>query len=269
MNETERYFFDINGFLIIENVLSEADIELANAAIDHYQSDIRPRPENQSLAGGSAAFTGVRGRLELSRRLLELESHWCDVFRRLLDHPRLVGILDELLEPGFRLDHMPMLLAMEEGCEGFKLHGGGIPHDPSQSYMVSNGRIYTGLTVACWQLTDIAPGDGGFCCIPGSHKANFPCPDEIRSGVEGGDLLVQPKLPAGSLLVFTEALTHGTLPWAASHPRRSILYKYTPGFMNWAPAPDYPSSLLDELTPAQRELLAPAARAVRNPPSYD
>ena len=36
---------------------------------------------------------------------------------------------------------------------------------------------------------------------------------------------------AGSAIIFTEALTHGTLPWTAEHERRTVMYRYTPGHM--------------------------------------
>ena len=36
---------------------------------------------------------------------------------------------------------------------------------------------------------------------------------------------------AGSAVIFTEALTHGTLPWTADHERRALFYRYTPGHM--------------------------------------
>jgi hypothetical protein len=43
---------------------------------------------------------------------------------------------------------------------------------------------------------------------------------------------------AGSAVMFTEALTHGTWPWNSDHERRSLLYKYSPGHMSWSR--DYP-----------------------------
>jgi hypothetical protein len=35
-------------------------------------------------------------------------------------------------------------------------------------------------------LTDVAPGDGGFCIIRGSHKSNFKCPPSIRCATACG-----------------------------------------------------------------------------------
>ena len=37
-------------------------------------------------------------------------------------------------------------------------------------------------------------------------------------------------------IVFTEALTHGTLPWNAEAPRRTLFYKFSPHGTSWAGA---------------------------------
>ncbi len=45
--------------------------------------------------------------------------------------------------------------------------------------------------------------------------------------------------PAGSLVIFTEALIHGTLPWQPDdRERRSVLFKYAPGYLAWGCAFD-------------------------------
>ena len=46
---------------------------------------------------------------------------------------------------------------------------------------------------------------------------------------------------AGDVAIFTEAVTHGTLPWTAEHPRRSILTRYTAGNMAYVPAYEIPN----------------------------
>ena len=35
-------------------------------------------------------------------------------------------------------------------------------------------------------------------------------------------------MKAGDAVIFTEALTHGTLPWTAAHERRLLRYLYSP-----------------------------------------
>ena len=37
-----------------------------------------------------------------------------------------------------------------------------------------------GLINYQFYLSDVNPGDGGLCVVPGSHKSNYPCPQDIK-----------------------------------------------------------------------------------------
>ena len=41
--------------------------------------------------------------------------------------------------------------------------------------------MYNGLVVVSYALGDVRPGDGGFAAVPGSHKSNLPCPEEVKA----------------------------------------------------------------------------------------
>ncbi len=252
MTDHERYLFDLHGFLVVENALTPEEVVACNEALDRHGDLIRPRPPEQSLSGSAAALRGEQGRLEITRNLLTLEKPWCEPFRCLLAHPRIVPYLNELIGAGFRLDHGPGLIGAVQGTEGHVLHGGGEPYDPSQYYLHKNGRMYNGLTVVAWQLTDVKAGDGGFCCVPGSHKANYPCPSVLKRLEAYQECIVQPVAPAGAAVLFTEALTHGTLPWRGAGERRSILFKYSPGFQAWGAGYPPLDELLADLSPEAR-----------------
>ena len=116
--------------------------------------------------------------------------------------------------------------------------------------------MYNGLTVVSWNLTDSGPEHGGFCCIPGSHKANYPCPQEIKENHVDSDMVVIPEAKAGSVVIFTEALTHGTAPWTARHQRRSLLHKYSPAQQSWSKTHIQPPAGVS-LTPRQQLLFEP------------
>ena len=78
------------------------------------------------------------------------------------------------------------------------------------------------------------PDDGGFACIPGSHKSNCKVPLEIRQADDHPECVRPIVAGAGSLVVFNEATAHGTLPWQAEdRQRRSILFEFSPGFLAW------------------------------------
>ncbi|WP_425508771.1 phytanoyl-CoA dioxygenase family protein [Stenotrophomonas oahuensis] len=64
-----------------------------------------------------------------------------------------------------------------------------------------------------------------FCCIPGSHRANFPVPDACRR-LEDNELLRHVHLNAGDALVFSEALVHGTYAVPGSSQRRAVFARY-------------------------------------------
>ena len=176
MTDSEKYLFDVHGYLLIEGALSPAEVGAANAVIDHYSDQISIRPND--LANSSETLRGTTGRGDLGGMLTWEKPH-CDVFREMIAHPKIAPYLEELLGTGFRLEGLS-IITMDEGAEGFWFHEGGEPLDRSRAFLYRNGRMYCGMTNVAVQLADVGPGDGGFACLPGSHKANYPCPDDIR-----------------------------------------------------------------------------------------
>lgn len=239
MNAEEKYLFDLWGFVNIEGVLGEDELADLNALID---AQDYPDPVDDNVH--SQRFGGF----------LSWED---DAFRNLLNHPRIMPCLAEIVGPKFRLDHVYGIL-MIDGNPGGTLHGGGTPYDPSQYYVFRNDRMYNGLTVVSWALTDMLPGHGGFCCIPGSHKSNYPCPPQFRpvvpSNKAGKTCMTPVHQKAGDAVIFTEALTHGTLPWTAAHERRSILFKYSPGHAAWGQG-RYDDALRELMTEDDQKLM--------------
>ena len=257
MDDYERYFFDLNGYLVIEDALTPEQVAACNEAIDHNAELIGECKSEKT----SNALEGDRPRGQLDE-MLTWPKPWCQPFRDLIDNPRVVPYLAEILGPKFLLDHL-YGIAMTRGAEGLALHlGGGIGDDFGQThffYRFHNGRMRCGLTVVTYLLTDQDPGDGGFICVPGSHKSNYPTPPDVESLEKDIGVVKQVEARAGSAVMFTEALTHGTHPWKASHERRALLYKYTPGTLYLAQSyrPQGVDDVLDEFTPEQRTMMNP------------
>ncbi len=262
MNEDEKYLFDLNGYLVIENVLTPEEIDAANEAIDRHQDQGTLRPRELTLDGGSEALKGAHGRGDLGG-MLNWEDPWCNPFREMLIHPHIVPYLNEILGTGFRMDHQMFLLWMDKGAEGFVFHGSSGPNfDPNQYYIFRNGKMHNGLTVVSFQLTDVNPGDGGLIVIPGSHKSNLPCPKEMRGYQKYQEHVRQIVCKAGDVAIFTEAVTHGTLPWNADHPRRSIMTRYTAGNLAYVPAYPVP----EWANESQRAVMEPPYHSRLNRP---
>ncbi|MDA0840023.1 MAG: phytanoyl-CoA dioxygenase family protein [Planctomycetota bacterium] len=258
MTEDQHFLFDLQGYLILENVLTQTEIDAANAAIDANIHLVKhPEP---TLSKGSENLLGNTGRGSFTQNPLSFDRPWCEPFRHMLTHPVAVDIFNEILGTGFRYDHAQMLVRMVKGTEGHFLHG-ATTRDPSQYHRFIDGRVQCGLCVASWQLTECKPGDGGFAFIPGSHKLNYRAPRKVLSLDDDLGVVEQLVCKSGSLVIFNEALIHGALPWKTDErERRSILFKLSPGYLAWGRPPE---CMIQDPTEEELALFEPPYRTNR------
>ena len=230
MTNEEKFIVDLEGYLVIKNVLSKDEMMEMNQVIDNGNRNGSP-------------------------------SRWGKLFNRLIDHPKILPYLIELIGPSVRLDHNYAVF-MQNGSSGSRLHGGedggGYREEGDHWYKYRDGVIRNGLCVMAYNLTPAKLGDGGFTCIPGSHKSHFlrNLPDDVRYFKRQVHYVVQPEVEAGDVVFFTEALIHGTTTWTSEIERRSLLYKYSPGHSAYSGKyhnlDDY-----EELSERQKLMLAP------------
>ena len=236
LTDEDKFLFDLRGFLVVKNVLSAKQckefIRLADAAWPRAAKD-----------GPYRRFDGI--------------SSWGQPFVDLMDHDTLLPYLVELVGSRLRIDH-DYCIFMRKHAPAHTLHGGPWRFEGDHWYRYHDGEMRNGLTVATWNLTDAGAGAGGFACVPGSHKTNFlpNMPRDVARFERETDWVVQPPLAAGDVLLFTEALIHGTAAWTADHERRTLLYKYSPPHSSWAKE-TYDAADFPHATPRQQRLMAP------------
>ena len=95
-------------------------------------------------------------------------------------------------------------------------------------YRQQNGRVYSEYLNVAWQLRDVTLADGGFVCVPGSHKTSYPMPDGIRTCDNEMGMVRHIEMKAGDVLLFlASAQTHGRrTPWTGEQNRRMIFFQY-------------------------------------------
>jgi len=233
MTPEEKFLFDLHGYIVIRDVLTAAEVAELNALAD-------------------LKFPPIAGKQDRRTRI----SHWGPATTRLIDHPKILPYLLTLIDSKFRLDH-DYCIFMDPGAPGANLHGGE-GHEGDHWYKYRDGQMKNGLCVVTYFLADAAIGDGGFACIPGTHKSNFleSIPREVLRQERDAEYVVQPAVTAGDALIFTEALIHGTQPWKAPHERRALLYKYSPGYSAWSKN-YYSHDDYQELTEQQKRIVSP------------
>lgn len=237
LTSEERWFFDVHGYLVRRGALSPEEVAVLYGAVHQLGLE----PPGPSLA---------------SQRVHDLLARH-PAFLAVVDHPAVFELVRELCGAHVRVDHA-YALRMAPGTSGLGLHGGAVPFDPAQYYRVGTDGIACGLVAAQWVLVPQPEGSGGFSCIPGTHTASFATP----WGPWLDALQVEVPLAAGDLVVFTEALVHGTLPWRGPGDRCSLFVKYSPGNSSWDQPSGAPAHVLERCSPRQRALFAaPAVHA--------
>ena len=221
IDEKEFYFWDLCGHLVIRNVMDAAWLEAANEAINKFADRI---VVGGDPAHGSKTLAGT-GRPDLGG-LFELPKPYCEPFREMIAHPAVVHRLNWIEGSGFRCNGASAICSVK-GTAGHALHSGGEPARPSNNYLLQNGRTYCDSVNVAWQLRDVTEADGGFICVPGSHKARYPTPPDVQSCDDTMGLVRHVPMQAGDVLMFMGgAQTHGAYPWKTDNPRRAVLISY-------------------------------------------
>ena len=164
MSNEENYCFDVAGYLIVRDVLTQEEIVACNRDLD--QEGTTPLP---------------------------------DALAKLRDHPLLALYLNQICGEGFQLDREPRLIGDGSGNVGDPLVGGNEPRDWSRAYYHQNGVRFCQGVLAIWALANVNEGDGGFVLIPASHKNHVKTPKDILTGKDDMGLTVQPSLKARDL----------------------------------------------------------------------
>lgn len=268
MSEDERYLFDLNGFLIVRNVLTPEEVKLANEIIDKHQEEMIERKEAalRNAVEGTKFYGSGPGRKDLGGVL-----EWGEdskIFQKILAHPRLVPLFHGILGKGYRMDHLPFVIAQDKGAEGFQLHGGTIDctsgqYNPHLAYTCHNGFIRSALLGCNVMLTDHDEGFGGFCVVPGSHKSNFKMPDGMVDGEKYKEFIIQPSTKAGDVVLFSEGTVHGAMAWKEESQRRVCLYRFAPATNVYGRSyfghegGGWPEKMYENLSDAERAVLEP------------
>ena len=166
------------GYVVVADVLSRAEIDAMRAAL---------APHLQGRRMGRNDFEGLA--TERVYALLAKDP----ALALLVEHPRLLAIVDRLLAPTYLLSaFLAINVHAGETPQGWHFDDGGC--------MVPRPRAMHGVS-AIWALDDFTVENGATQVIPGSHRWD-------ESAVAQSDDAVSICMSAGSMLVLAGTLMH-------------------------------------------------------------
>lgn len=241
--QKQKYDFDHKGWLLLRNILSEAEVKEMRGFCNQLKNEPNniPEPERCGLGGP---------------------------LQKLVDHPVVVGLLNEFLAYppaasedcyGFRLEESDIIFGSGQSDNHEKYSnnkGNGMFRLPGDShiYRCVPGRGWSGLTRAIWELSEVDAETNRFRFITGSHKSAYPVPNVIID--DNSSIWETYECPAGSLFFLTESITQMNIQ-DASHSgmntRIHISNSYNTvasRWSNWLPHPQ----LIESMPPKRQTL---------------
>jgi hypothetical protein len=201
MNESEKYLFDLNGYLVVKNLLSTQEAAACLVAADEMQDHIEKNIDVEPLHLGHSS---VRYRFD--------DKYQCHCYKNQMGGGDQF-VVDDFLNasPAFDalVNHQPTMAYVEELMPGpFRIasselryrhmlntthtHMGG-PVDVRNRYEFAGremddfskrkkiARDFNLLVVrVLYALHDVPVENGPLCVVPGSHKSNYFSPFDPR-----------------------------------------------------------------------------------------
>ena len=216
--QEERFLFDLQGFLVLRNVLSPMDCsgllqvlsnleekEYADEWIDSLGPGPPARPTKETNRTDQVRLNGLP-RLD-------------PVFDHLIDHPRVLPYLKEFVGEPQLINTWS--ISKFQGAEPGGYHRGVQPTD----HTFREGAIRTRMLNTVYFLTENGPGDGCLVAVPGVHKCNIDLNWRDYRGLNlPGSVAVTGE--PGDVLIFSEAVVHDGLPKTTANTRSNLYYNY-------------------------------------------
>ena len=255
LTDDQRRRFDEDGFFLIEDALSAAEVEELRDLVDeryaHYRSE-RELADDEPFQ---------------IRNVVTIDP----LFLGMVDHPSILPLVVDLMGTNVQLrtSHADVRPPQSPDLAGVPL---GAPEGffpwhsdaPDFGWPRVNGLLPFMEMKVGYYLTDLSQlNSGEICVVRGSHKSTQLVDTDGRRDIDPADIVAVNVRP-GTALVWRTQLLHALRPNLSSVARRCLYYGY---HQRWMRPSDYdrqPAEVLESCTAVQRQLLGELGTGQRN-----
>ena len=174
MDETQKYLFDLNGFLVIENAVPQALVDGCNAVLDRFE-EMDPAEYPPPLSLGNER---TEGNLYISN-VLEGD----EILLDLMDLSPVLDVIGGVTGAPYRLNHTYAIYRWGGGYTHLHMHG--TPVNPKCQYRCHSGQMVSTLTKAVFR-----------CSTAALRMAASPlCPAPTKRTFRGPSAIIQKRIP--------------------------------------------------------------------------
>jgi len=223
----QRLYLDINGYVVIENTLTNDEVNRLRDAIYELRQKFfdAEDPIKHSIGTCRSSTDKCNKYYAAFHRILDADDRFLEHFI----HPRIVSLVEEAVGGKVLLEEAAVIVNSRDPevdqNKPFKygFHRGGQPGFDSYIY---DDLYHCTFTRTLTNLTDIGPDDGGTALIAGSHKLSCNENEMVAAAYENPALIHQIEAPAGSTMIMYETTIHSTNLIRSDLERVMILGSY-------------------------------------------
>lgn len=244
MTPEQKYEFDTQGYLVLKDIFDENFIKKANKILESLEQKKESEYPHNVILGKKR----TEKELYISN-IIEADNF----FFSLINNKKYINILKKIHIGNFRLNHTYSISRWDQGYT--YLHMAARPLHPKATYQCNGDEIFSLTNKVVIPLLGSKQEDGGFGVIPGSHKANFKRPYGDHPNDNPSFKYID--VNAGDIIIFTEALTHGSFVNISGKQRRTIFLCYSVGYMpDWGKLGlTFSENFIKQLTKEQKKIV--------------
>jgi phytanoyl-CoA hydroxylase len=221
LSAREVAFYHEQGYVVVPEVLTSDELAEVRRAVDEIVDGARSVTKHDSVYDLEDGHMPEQPRV----RRIKAPHRIRPVFDRIARHPKVTGVLAQLIGPDIRLHNTKLNMKWAGYGSGVEWHQDWAFYPHTNDDVLATG-IY---------LDDCDPENGPLMVLPGTHEG--PVYDHHADGrfcgaidVEKAGIDISRAVPlvgkAGTMTVHHARLLHGSVDNQSGRPRRLLLHEY-------------------------------------------